>query len=699
MAAWPAGAPAATFFVDDDSAGPSPCLQANPCETVQEGLDAAAANGTTEVDTVQVAPGMYSQFDWKDASYSDVRVQGAGTGVNPTVDTIVEPDGGSPFIIAIPPAAASGAQLRNLRVSDPPTDMQRNRRGLQLGGAQTVLEDVVVDLRHSPTQPGIEAIDPRFTFNRVELSTDGTAEALFIGGGSAPGPSITNTTIETHDARGIVAFYAPSTYIGNSRISSANDTAVSFLNSQLVLDSSLVTSAVVGLSIGVDDGTATRQSDVRNSTIDAPTSLLASGQNTGSVGKVTVNSSILAGQLGVSQEFDGAASITCNNSNIPAEVFDCGASRGNTTAAPESLFVDRAAGDYRVKGGSVAIDTGIPGPVGGFSSTDVAGNARIHDGDGDGTATLDKGAFEYQRLGPPTAAISGPGTGYAGKDLKFTASGTDPDPGDALSFTWTFSDGAPAQSGVTAQKSFAAGTHTVTVTVTDPTGMTGTATNTIQIYSFPEPPRELPRPTVGDDNLVLLDSADYLCGLAGSDVIDGGAGNDAIFGDQCGEKARRLFGVSAGDGNDTLLGNTGNDQLFGSGGDDWLRGGPGKDALGGGSGNDRLEGDAGTDVLDGGKGDDRVYGGADADWLIGRSGNDRISGGDGRDKLEGGSGKDSLTGGKGRNSYAAGSGDDTVNAANGVKETVDCGTGKKDKATVDKSDRVKGCEKVKRTKK
>jgi hypothetical protein len=33
------------------------------------------------------------------------------------------------------------------------------------------------------------------------------------------------------------------------------------------------------------------------------------------------------------------------------------------------------------------------------------------------------------------------------------------------------------------------------------------------------------------------------------------------------------------------------------------------------------------------------------------------------------------------------------------KETVDCGPGKKDVATVDKNDKTQGCEKVKRAKK
>ncbi len=53
----------------------------------------------------------------------------------------------------------------------------------------------------------------------------------------------------------------------------------------------------------------------------------------------------------------------------------------------------------------------------------------------------------------------------------------------------------------------------------------------------------------------------------------------------------------------------------------------------------------------------------------------------------------------GVNTYKVGAGNDTLNARNGKKETVDCGAGKKDKATVDKTDKTKSCEKVKRARK
>ncbi|MCY2983755.1 MAG: Ig-like domain-containing protein, partial [Planctomycetota bacterium] len=58
------------------------------------------------------------------------------------------------------------------------------------------------------------------------------------------------------------------------------------------------------------------------------------------------------------------------------------------------------------------------------------------------------------------------------------------------------------------------------------------------------------------------------------------------------------------EGNDTLNGGDGNDQLFGNGGSDTLNGGTGNDQLFGSTGNDLLNGGAGSDLLDGGTGTD-----------------------------------------------------------------------------------------------
>src|SRR5436190_30805 len=91
-------------------------------------------------------------------------------------------------------------------------------------------------------------------------------------------------------------------------------------------------------------------------------------------------------------------------------------------------------------------------------------------------------------------------------------------------------------------------------------------------------------------------------------------------------------------------------------------------------------------VLDGGPGRDVVTGGG---------GGEIIRGGTGADVLRGGPGNDRLTGGAGRDRIYGGPGNDRVYARDRLRDLVSCGSGR-DRATVDRRDRVRGCEVVKR---
>jgi hypothetical protein len=113
------------------------------------------------------------------------------------------------------------------------------------------------------------------------------------------------------------------------------------------------------------------------------------------------------------------------------------------------------------------------------------------------------------------------------------------------------------------------------------------------------------------------------------------------------------------------------------------------------SGPDTLRGGSAGEVLFGLAGRDRVEGGGGHDCLLGDEGNDVLRGQPGDDRLTGGAGADTLVGGPGVNAYDAGPGADLVDARNGKRELVRCGAGR-DRAKVDRNDRVRDCELVSR---
>ena len=93
--------------------------------------------------------------------------------------------------------------------------------------------------------------------------------------------------------------------------------------------------------------------------------------------------------------------------------------------------------------------------------------------------------------------------------------------------------------------------------------------------------------------------------------------------------------------------------------------------------------------------ENRVVGTDKRDRLRGTPGGDRILGRAGRDRLNGRGGDDCLIGGGGRDRHSGGAGDDVIRARGNARDVVACGPGD-DRAVVDRRDRVRGCETVKR---
>lgn len=94
---------------------------------------------------------------------------------------------------------------------------------------------------------------------------------------------------------------------------------------------------------------------------------------------------------------------------------------------------------------------------------------------------------------------------------------------------------------------------------------------------------------------------DVIASRIASELLDGGNGNDEIYGEYT-DPANGFPAIPGG--NDWLEGGAGADILRAGQGDDYLAGGTGDDVLSGGTGNDVLDGGAGADYLEGGDGQD-----------------------------------------------------------------------------------------------
>lgn len=91
---------------------------------------------------------------------------------------------------------------------------------------------------------------------------------------------------------------------------------------------------------------------------------------------------------------------------------------------------------------------------------------------------------------------------------------------------------------------------------------------------------------------------------------------------------------------------------------------------------------------------DTVYGLNGTDYLFGSNGDDQLYGGNGQDRILGDYDEDYIVGGKGWDYLSGNAHADTIEAADGQKDTVYCGSGERDRASVDKEDTVDGCETV-----
>jgi PKD domain/PASTA domain len=284
---------------------------------------------------------------------------------------------------------------------------------------------------------------------------------------------------------------------------------------------------------GVEPSTATGSGEIRQVTLVGPGDSPTAPPDTTSSRGVSVDPFSPAGNSSAAITLDGVVirgfahslaangsqsqnftcgQITCPPFNDFATIFvsysdfnpatemlgpaDSTISPGSGDLNVDPGFKNPGAGDYSLRRGSSVIDKGnsaVPRPANGpepaDSATDLAGNPRKSDGDGDGTAVVDMGAFEYTNH-PPVAVISGPARAMVRRVVHFKgASSHDPD-GDSIKFLWSFGDGNQSTAINPAHTYAKPATYTVRLVVTDALSAHSTpATKRIRIT----PPCVVPR--------------------------------------------------------------------------------------------------------------------------------------------------------------------------------------------------------------
>ncbi|WP_460710171.1 choice-of-anchor Q domain-containing protein [Nocardioides dilutus] len=377
--------------------------------TIPAAISLANSNGLP--DLIAVGPGTYSDGPYQlNASVEPLTLQGSGE-ASTTVS--LPPSASSQSYIA-----AQGATVRDLTVVMNAAQSD-NDAGVDLYNSATA-ERVTV------TGPGVTNVDAfeitASTASDVTVTLDPTANpsntGIYIdGGGQVTGASITASYGVIQSTSGltdvlsrmsIVAFYSGIVTDGGT----------------VDLDDSVIRMVGGDNAIGIE--AANYNPGVTPKTVNAEHVTVIGNNATGSVGvlaaantptvqqssTVNLSNSIVRGfatSLVASAANNGSplgastATVNASYANFQSDTADIGSGgAGGVNVGPgrlnvDPLFVEAAGGNLRLQSTSPVIDMGDPAAAG--PAVDLDSNARVTDGDGDGTARRDMGAFEYQR--PP----------------------------------------------------------------------------------------------------------------------------------------------------------------------------------------------------------------------------------------------------------------------------------------------------------
>lgn len=424
----------------------------------------------------------------------DTILIGAGTYTEPVLDmgTTYHFVGAGPTKTLIqapgsPGASISGTStLSNLGIEVHPTD---GNTGLNLAGTA---DHVAITAQPGVTYAvGLDLNGGTFSHGSVSLPLSVSEPAGYggvVGKGTMTDSNVSAAVGISADSSGNTPNLARDRIVANQGILVGGAQAPS-------VDDSLVRTVpgvAAQLGIGTSPSSMYASFDMRHTTVigtgatgSTGVSAVADGLTLPATSNVLLESSIVRGYATSVSAAAFAGSFSAKTTvTVRHSFYDPAASQASTNAtiAKDShsgnlnpLFVNQAAGDFRLQAGSPAIDAGETTLGTGESSTDFDGHPRLIAGRRGDAAISDVGAFEFRPHAPSVHAGATALKILPGKKDTFHAAASDSSPGDAVSLHWSFGDGGSA-AGPSVVHAFAkAGRHHVTVTATDLDRFTATA--------------------------------------------------------------------------------------------------------------------------------------------------------------------------------------------------------------------------------
>jgi hypothetical protein len=418
-----AGAGAATICVS---------VVAPSCSSNQPGLQAAldAAEATTERDRVVVGAGTFDGPFLYAAGANGGGIDLVGQGSQTILtDSTNAPVNGITVVDLRADGAGNSANVSDLSVHLPPNATAGNPGNIGIDAAGTVQR---VEVSGSATEPGGNKqagvlLQAGETLSSSEIHLPATPPCGSFGGGvavesSGPAPA-TISDVEIVAPVGIEAEGAKA-IVSRSNITSQVN-GIDVCTSQVVAEDSLFRfTGGIGISVNTGRCGATPASfSGRQLTIVGPgvatgigVEVSATNQAPGIPRSAEIDHSIIRSVATAfrTRTQDPASTATATTS-VSASDFE--AARVTTTTGgggaasflqpqanidADPLFADPLTSDFSLLPGSPAIDASFSPPLAaGESATDLAGNPRITDGDGDGVAERDMGALESPAVAPP----------------------------------------------------------------------------------------------------------------------------------------------------------------------------------------------------------------------------------------------------------------------------------------------------------